>query len=212
VFLPSSCPGCRTVGPAPCGACVALLRGPPALIAPPGLDSVVTLFSYEGVGAELVCRLKYSNHRDAVVVLARALAGLVPPGADVVTWVPTTPSRRRSRSFDQAELIARSVGRELGAPTRRLLRRVDNRPQTGRSRDGRREGLDLVMSGVEHCPPGVLLIDDVRTTGTSLSSAARALRAGGAQVVVGGTLAATPVSSPDRRSVTEPRIQPLRSV
>lgn len=167
---------------------------PPLLAAPLGLDGVVTLFSYEGVGAELVCRLKYSNHRDAVAALARALAALVPPGADAVTWVPTTPARRRSRSFDQAELIARAVGSELGAPTRRLLRRVDGRPQTGRSGADRRDGLHLAMSGEERCPPGVLLVDDVRTTGASLSSAAGVLRAGGARVVVGGTLAATPVS------------------
>lgn len=167
---------------------------PPPLTVPPGLDGVITLFSYEGVGAELVCRLKYANHRDAVALFGQTLAALVPPGVDVVTWVPTTTARRRARSFDQAELIARAVGAALNAPTAGLLRRVDDRPQTGRSGVDRGAGLHLSMSGTQRCPPGVLLVDDVRTTGASLSSAAVILRAGGARVVVGGTLAATPVS------------------
>src|SRR3712207_7831548 len=54
----------------------------------------------------LVARLKYRNARASLAWLARAMAALVDRrGTDVVTWVPTTPARRRQRGFDQAELL-----------------------------------------------------------------------------------------------------------
>jgi len=192
LLLPTSCPACRRIGPAPCGSCSARLVRPRPAPPPAGLDGAVTLFSYEGPGAELVRRLKYSNHRDALVPLGRALAALVPPGADAVTWVPTTAARRRSRSFDQARLIAGVVGRELGVPVPQLLFRVDDRAQTGRSRAERASG-PVFRAG--SAPVGVVIVDDVRTTGASLSSAAAALRGAGARVVVGATLAATPLGA-----------------
>ena len=47
---------------------------------------------------------------------------------DVVTWAPTSARRRRERGFDQAELVARQVARQLGVPCRRLLERDGRRP------------------------------------------------------------------------------------
>jgi predicted amidophosphoribosyltransferase len=113
-------------------------------------------------------------------------------GIDVVTWAPTSSGRRRERGFDQAELIARTVARQLGLPCRRLLdRAVAGDPQTGRARSDRLEGAEF------HARPGldgqrVLVVDDVVTTGATLRAAEAALRESGARQVVLAAVAATP--------------------
>lgn len=158
----------------------------------PGLDRCVALISYEGVGATLVRRLKFHNHRDALGPLADALATLLQPeDGDAVTWVPTTRDRRRERGFDQAELLARRVARRLGVECVAALRRAGDDHQTGRSRADR-----LIGPSLRALQPIAarrwILVDDVITTGASLRSAAVALRNGGATHVVGAGLARTP--------------------
>ena len=194
MFLPTTCPGCGTPGPAPCAGCVAGLVSPAAAPPPEGLDAWWALVSYEGVGRELVARLKYRGNRCALRWLADQMAALVDPvGVDVVTWVPTTAERRRARGFDQAELLARAVARRLRRPCRRLLHRSPGPPQTGRSRDQRLHGPRL--STVGPVSASVLLVDDVATTGASLSMAARVLSGAGAPRVWALTGARTPSRS-----------------
>jgi predicted amidophosphoribosyltransferase len=149
------------------------------------------VLAYEGIGRELVSRLKYRNARAAIPRLGRAMAARVDPTrVDVVTWAPTTPVRRRERGFDQAELLARAVARNLGRRCAPLLRRPKGLPQTGRSRADRRHGPAFVAVGP--VPEGVLLVDDVVTTGATLSAAAKALREAGARRVLAVPAARTP--------------------
>ena len=91
------------------------------------LSGLWAAFAYAGAGRELLARLKYRNQRSSVRWLASAMVGALPAGlaVDAVTWAPTSPQRRRSRGFDQAELLARSLGREAALPVVGLLRRVD---------------------------------------------------------------------------------------
>ena len=155
---------------------------------PPGLDLCVSLMEYDDVAASIIRRLKYSNHRDALPRLAEALAvRLGPVSFDQLTWVPATNPHRRRRGFDQGELLARRLGRP-----ERLLRRLDDHPQTGRSRAERLEGPSFEV--VAPVAGVVLVVDDVRTTGSSLAAAAATLRAAGATSVLGATLAARAVA------------------
>lgn len=139
---------------------------------------------YEGTAREVVARLKYRNARSSVSWLAAGMADLVDAdGIDVVTWVPTTPSRRRQRGFDQGRVLARAVARRLHRPCRPLLRRREGPPQTGRSRLQRLNGPDLVVRTWGAPPPRVLLVDDVVTTGATMAAAARVLRQAGTVAV-----------------------------
>lgn len=146
----------------------------------------MALFSYEAVGAQIVRRLKYANHRDAVLVLGRALRARLGDDLDAtITWMPSPVAHRRQRGYEPARLLARAVGPAVG-----LLVRSDAVPQTDRNRAGRLLGPTLVarrpVSGA------VVVVDDVRTTGASLRAAATALRDAGATRVVGATAAVTP--------------------
>lgn len=143
------------------------------------------------MGRELVARLKYRANRAALGAVAAAMAALVDPQhVDVVTWVPTSPARRRSRGFDHAELLARAVARAIGRPCRPMLRRRPGPPQTGKSLAERRRGPSFEARG--RPLPRVLVVDDVVTSGATLTAAAAALRAAGIQEVSALVAARTP--------------------
>ncbi|NLA34711.1 MAG: ComF family protein, partial [Actinobacteria bacterium] len=150
--------------------------------------------AYSGAGRTAITRLKFDNHRDALDTWAHLMVGAIDVMADLVTWVPTSAARRRQRGVDQAELLARSVGRSCRAPVKRTLRRTSSGDQIGRDRLARRTLRFEPIRGIERWVHGatVLVVDDVRTTGASLDAAAVALRSAGASQVYGVTIAATP--------------------
>jgi predicted amidophosphoribosyltransferase len=151
------------------------------------------VLAFSGPGRRLVLAMKYGNAKPVVRSLASAMARRARHHqVDVVTWAPTSAARRRSRGYDQAELLARAVARRLGVPCRRLLTRVDDgsQPQTGRTREERMVGPSFVAR--RRVRGAVLLVDDVVTTGATLRSAEAALRSAGARAVHPIAAAATP--------------------
>lgn len=147
--------------------------------------SVVAASAHSGPAAVLVRRLKYGRCSAAIGPLADAMAAVAPP-ADLVTWVPASRSRRRDRGYDQSELLARAVARRLRLPVRRLLRRIDDHPQTARSRQGRAQGPTLAATGQKVLGVRrILLVDDVVTTGATMQRASALLAGHGTASVVG---------------------------
>lgn len=158
-----------------------------------GVDTLWAGWCHEGAAAALVRALKYGRETTAVTPIADRMASVASAGrdADLVTWVPCSPTRRYERAFDPAELLARALARRLGLKARPSLRRLDDEPQTSRALAGRLEGPTLtVRRGRLHGL--VLVVDDVCTTGSTLRVAAAALRAGGAAAVVAAVATVAP--------------------
>ncbi len=205
-LFPLVCPGCGGPGAPVCPGCAARLHAPVPASPPPGLDGWWAPFAYEGVARELVARVKYRNVRAVVPWLADAMSDVLSDvlsgerspalalgSPELVTWAPTSRDRRRRRGFDPAELLARAVARRLGLRVVGLLDRLPGPPQTGLPADARRRGPRFVVR--RRAPGGVLVVDDIATTGATLTSAATALRVADARVVLALTAARTPPPS-----------------
>lgn len=196
MILSTRCAGCGRRGPVLCRTCRFALIARPTMDSPNG---VVVATAFTGRVRDVLLGFKYQNRRAvaahvAGILVQRIAAQGADDGLDVVTWAPTSSARRRQRGFDQAELIARAVASHLGLPCRRLLEREGAAVrQTGR---GRRDRLDPATRPRFRAHPRtagrVLLVDDVVTTGATLTSAEHALRSAGAVDVVKAAVAATP--------------------
>lgn len=170
--------------PTRCGACVRQ---------PPPFERARAALVYDEHSRHLALNLKYHDAAETAGPLAammlRAGAALV-RDADVVVAVPLHRRRIITRGFNQAAVLAHAIGRQTGLPVRASLlrRRNPTAPQGGLGRRQRFEnvrGAFTVAGSARHRLDGhrVLLIDDVLTTGATVSAAASALLAGGAGAV-----------------------------
>lgn len=145
---------------------------------------------------DLIHGIKFAGQRRLALEAARLIHAAwrpvpAPPGElMVVTWAPTTTSRRNERGFDQAELVARHLGVLLGQSVRRLLRRTSEGHQTGATRFQRLTGPSFVARPVRGVH--VVVVDDVVTTGATLDAARDALLQAGAAGVECVAVARTP--------------------
>ena len=152
-----------------------------------GFESARAPLRYEGCGKEIVHVLKYRGYTRVVDRLAAPLMVGALDGDhrfDAVVPVPLHRSRLRRRGFNQAELLGRGVARKINAPvsdTLQVVRRT--RDQVDLSAAERRENVAGAFSSKSRIRGRTLLIDDVFTTGATMSSCAGTLvRAGATEV------------------------------
>jgi ComF family protein len=145
------------------------------------------VFEYGGAVATAIVRFKYAGRSDLGArfsAIMAAAAALVAPEVDLVVPVPLHPRRLVERGFDQAALLAAPIARRLGIPhaARALLRTRATPPQASLDRAARAANVANAFRCSSRQVVGrrVLLVDDVRTTGATLSVCAEALRRGGA--------------------------------
>ncbi len=147
----------------------------------------------------MILALKYQGRRSLTVPLGNLLAGVVmqapgPGPPDLLVPVPLTAARLRGRTFNQAELLAAALGRELNLPVAgaALLRVRETAPQINLSRRLRWQNLAgafKVAAAAVIRDRRLLLVDDVLTTGATAAACTRALLASGAREVAVVTVA-----------------------
>jgi competence protein ComFC len=151
-----------------------------------GFESARAPLRYEGVGKEVVHALKYRGYRKVVAGLATPLMlqALGEGRFDEVVPVPLHRSRQRKRGFNQAELLARGVAAEINAPVSDTLKVVrSTRDQVELSAAQRRANVAGAYRANAPLRGRVLLIDDVFTTGATMSACASTLLRAGAKEV-----------------------------
>jgi len=157
---------------------------------PPGLDRAWSSAPHEGVARNLVAALKFRRLLPVAGLMADRIQWLAPAHvlSGAVVPVPPAPSRLRRRGFDPAGELAAAVAERLGAPLEQCLARRGGSRQVGKRR-AERIGHPPQIHARGTVPRSVLLVDDVLTTGSTLTACAQALRAAGAARVVAITFA-----------------------
>lgn len=203
----AACEAALASNPEPCPLCALPRLGPPVcagcLVAPPAWDLALAPFLYAPPITRLVLGLKHGNGRQQARLLAtlsappiaRAYAGL--PRPDLLVPVPLARWRRRHRGFNQAALLCRELSRRLDvALADDALRRIRETPaQRGLSRSARLRNLRGAFTATRDLAGTVAIVDDVLTTGATLTGCALALRKAGAVEVHVWTVARTADSS-----------------
>lgn len=147
----------------------------------PGLDRAWSSASHEGVARDLVTALKFRRLLPVANLIADRIQWLAPATllSGTIVPVPTAPLRSALRGFDPAAEIAAALAQRTELPLSPCLIRRGGGRQVGKRRAERIGHPPLIHPSGE-VPRSVLLIDDVLTTGATLSSCARALRSSGA--------------------------------
>ena len=162
------------------------------------LDSWTAVWYYKGYIRRSLIRYKFYRARHYAAGYGKLLAMKIhqeyPDGFDLLTWVPISSWRRITRGYDQMELLAQAVGKELGMNPVSTLRKIrNNRPQSRiHGQAQRRANVLGVYRPV--CPEQlegkrILLLDDIVTTGATAGECARVLLTAGAKEVHCGFLA-----------------------
>lgn len=165
---------------------------------PPGIVQLEWCATFGGPVRDALHALKYRGERRLGPVLGRAMADRwrrAGRGGEVLVPVPVHPGRRRERGFDQAEDLAKAVADELGLPWAPALERRTRtvaQHSLGRAERARNLGGAFAVRPDRRgavTDRWVVLVDDISTTGVTLSECAAALRAAGARAVSGLTVA-----------------------
>ncbi len=165
----------------------------------PEFDLARSAVRYRGSVAKLLQQFKYGNgthlaHDVSLLLEGCVRAHMLREGIDAIAYVPLHPRKARSRSYNQARLLAEYLSRRLKVPIERnALRRVRwTSTQTRLHADARRAN----VMGAFRCPipdwvdgRRWLLVDDVMTTGATVDACAGVLKEHGARRVVIATVA-----------------------
>ena len=170
-------------------------------------DDICVTFFYEGTLRDSFLRFKFSGFDFYARIYGHWMAGRIAEelgrGFDAVSWVPVSRKRRRKRGYDQAELLAGTIARELELPVRPALQKhVERGPQShlhdAAERRANAAGAFSMAPGADVSGMRILLIDDIVTTGATLSECCRVLKSAGAAYVA-CALFASPRNETDER-------------
>jgi len=197
LFFPPKCPYCQKILDDPraplCPACQAKLPWLEGKAGERRIDQADGCFSplaYDDTVRTAIHRYKFHRvralGRPFAILMAQCLGDRLPEGADLISWAPVSRQRFRERGFDQAELMAREVGRLLSIPAGPSLKKIrDTQPQSELEEESARRanarGAYDLLPGTDLTGRRVVLVDDVVTSGSTLRECVALLRRAGAE-------------------------------
>ena len=150
------------------------------------------VYVYDSMLKQSIGNLKYHNKREYAVFYIEEIATYLKK--DIQRWkplcivpVPLYKKKRRSRGFNQAELLAKGIGKKMGIPvySNLLKRRTDTLPQKKLGKKERKENLKQVFyleksMETEIKGKNILIVDDIYTTGSTVDQCSKVLKRAGA--------------------------------
>lgn len=159
---------------------------------PKAYKKVQACYPYQGGAKDLVWDLKFHNRRYLAEPMAKLMVNtgdITEKGVyDLMIPVPLTPSRRKEREYNQAELLCTEISHILAIDTdfKTLIKIKDTPSQASLSPAKRRHNLQDAFDIVDNNDlkgRRVILVDDVITTGSTADQCARVLKRAGADSV-----------------------------
>lgn len=198
LLFPIHCTGCNTEGAWLCDKCEKEIPEHPGMKPPKKsyLDAVIikTYYAHKPI-QKLIRLLKFSYIKNIATTLGKILKTKtknIQP--DIITFVPLHRIRKNERGFNQAEEIAKHLSKKLDVPIQKTIKRTRNtRPQTETAKSIRKANLHKAFTLERETViknKNVLIVDDVYTTGATLSECAKVLKQHGAKKVIGMCIAA----------------------
>lgn len=151
-----------------------------------------SLWLHRGNISQAIYRFKFQNKRCYAGIFAREMAEqyrewIWNRKIEKIIPIPLHPSKRRLRGFNQAELLAKELGKQVGIPveTEAVFRIKKTLPQKQLGHRERQKNLKSAFGVRKNWnPPGtVLLVDDIYTTGNTMHRVAKVLKKAGVQKV-----------------------------
>lgn len=159
------CPICKSrfQRVSPCEDCISKLEPAPSKNA---------LYIYNKVSREMIHGIKYRNCISPISWIATQCLEKISEEVEAIAWIPASQVQKAKRGYDQSKLLAEAISYKINVPYLKLIKRMDDTPQTQR-KENRHIGPNLVPSSKRQVLMAVqgkkvLLLDDVITTGTSI--------------------------------------------
>lgn len=193
VLSPVDCAGCGAPDRSLCDSCRAELK---AAVTPRRLADGTTVFTalrYEGVVRRTLLALKESGRTDVAgplsIPLAAALARVEQPDVEVLV-IPTSAAAWRRRGYDPVALLVKRAGVRHAKVLRTTRATASQKTLGADARSGNVQ--NSMVSRTALNGRRFVLVDDVVTTGATLTEATRAITSAGGEVVGRAALAFTP--------------------
>lgn len=159
---------------------------------------IIAPYYYEGSVIKAIHNLKFNDNSAIAVRMGIDVAEHINThyagiAFDFVTSIPLSSFRQNRRGYNQAELLAIEISKQLGIPYQKALKKIgrnkSQRTQNARQRKINVYGVYDVREKIKLDNSVILLIDDVKTTGSTLDECAKMLKLNGAKGVYAASVA-----------------------